>query len=278
MENYFARLLLTSEMDDPPYFAKVHQEIADLEKKRVAHFNAHGPFNQEYILLLTELNAAYTRAHDTEREVEVAQHIYQSCQALNGEEDELTLEALIALAFSYLDDLQFEEAQSIATMLLRLDWGTDDGPGYDLYIDALSLQADIKHAKKEWNDELTLRTHILALLSELTGSSSNQTIMARLAMGICLEKQQRYKEALDHYLVVRSYLDYETEYATEAEKIGLMVHIGRCYRKMGNLEDSRVIYSWAHRHATKHFGQASTLSRKLRSLVMVFDQHKPNSL
>lgn len=275
MENYFAKLLLTSEMDDPPYFAKVHQTIADLEKKRVAHFNVHGPLNQEYILLLTELNAAYTLARDTAQELEIAKHIYQNCLALNGEDDELTIEALIALAFSYLDDGQVDQAQPIATMLLRMEWGSESGPSYDLYIDALALQADIQHEKKEYGDEQTLRTHILALLTELVGSTSNQTIMARLAMAICLEKQGRYKESLDHYLVVRSYLDYETDWATEAEKIGLMVHIGRCYRKMGNFDDSRLLYHWAHRHATKHFGQSSTLARKLKGLVSAFDQAKP---
>lgn len=278
MENYFARLLLTSEMDDPPTFARVQQEIADLEKRRVAHFNEHGPINQEYILLLTELNAAYALARDSESEVEVAQHIYQSRRILSGDEDELTLEALLALAFSYLDDGQYDEAQSIAVMLLRLDWGEENGPGYDLYIDALALQADIKHLKKEYDDELTLRRHILALLSELTGSSSNQTIMARCAIGICLEKMKRYKEALEHYLVVRAYLDYETDFATEAEKIGLMVHIGRCYRKMGKHADAAVLYHWAHRHAKKHFGQGSVLVRKLHTLVSALEQNRPNTL
>ncbi|MCK9548950.1 MAG: tetratricopeptide repeat protein, partial [Sphaerochaeta sp.] len=235
------------------------------------------PINQEYIVLLTELNAAYALARDTERELEVAQHIYQSRRLISGDDDELTLEALLALAFSYLDDGQYDEAQSIAVMLLRLDWGEDGGPGYDLYIDALALQADIKHLKKEWDDELTLRRHILALLTELTGSSSNQTIMARCAMGICLERMKRFKEALEHYLVVRAYLDYETDYATEAEKIGLMVHIGRCYRKLGKQGDAAVLYHWAYRQAKKHFGQASPLVRKIGGLVAALEQHQINN-
>ena len=55
MENYFARLLLTSELDDPIYFAKIHQQIADLEKQRIAHFNVHGPMNAEYVVLMGEV-------------------------------------------------------------------------------------------------------------------------------------------------------------------------------------------------------------------------------
>ncbi|MFA5447541.1 MAG: hypothetical protein WC233_04625 [Sphaerochaeta sp.] len=277
MENYFARLLVTSELHDAPYFAKVHQEIADLERRRVQHFNAHGPINRQYILLMTELNSAYAKARDTERELEMAQQIYQTSQILHGEEDELTIEALMGLAFSYLDDNQVDEAQAIASSLLRLEWGGDDGPSYDLYIDALALQADIQHTKGEYSDELVLRKHILGMLTELSGATSALTIMGRCAMGICLEKMGRYQAALDQYLVVRSYLDWDPEFATEAEKIGLMVHIGRCYRKLGNLSDSNVLYRWAYRQAKKHFGPTSALSRKMSSLVSTLDRDQTKS-
>ncbi|HPE94426.1 MAG TPA: hypothetical protein PLQ90_11640, partial [Sphaerochaeta sp.] len=84
MENYFARLLLTSELDDPIYFAKIHQQIADLEKQRIAHFNVHGPMNAEYVVLMSELNMAYLQARDTSSELEIAQQIYQTSQNLYG--------------------------------------------------------------------------------------------------------------------------------------------------------------------------------------------------
>ena len=73
-------------------------------------------------------------------------------------------------------------------------------------------------------------------------------------------------------------VEMETDFATEAEKIGLMVHIGRCYRKMGKHADAAVLYHWAHRHATKHFGQGSPLVRKLHTLVSTLEPNRPNTL
>lgn len=272
MENYFRRLLLTSELHDAFTFAQVHQEIADLERELVEHFNEHGPMNPHYIYLLAELNGAYARAQNTERGLEVAQQIYQSSQILHGEKSELTIEALMGLGFSYLDDNQVGEAQSIATMLLRMPWGGDEGPSFDLYIDALALQADIKHHHGEYDDELILRKHILAMLTELSGATSGLTILARAAIGFCLEQMGNYQEALDHYLIVRSYLDYDSAFASEAEKIGLMVHIGRCYQKLGETEHSRVIYRWAHRQANRHYGKVSPLSKKTAAILRHFEQ------
>ncbi len=109
MENYFAKLLLTSELDDPIYFAKVHHEISELEKQRVSHFNQFGPINSEYITLMGELNMAYLRANDSTNELEVAKQIYESTLALYGEYNDLTIEAQIALASSYLDDGRIKE-------------------------------------------------------------------------------------------------------------------------------------------------------------------------
>jgi hypothetical protein len=266
MENYLARLVLTSELDDPIYFAKVHQTIADLEKQRVAQFNEHGPMNKHYLLLLTELNAAYADAKETERELEIALRIYETNQFLYGEDDELTLEALLALAFSYLDDAQNEKAQGIATALLSKEWD-DDEPHYYLYARALALQADIKHVRSEFTDELILRKHIFALIDELLGSTAYETIMCRCALAICQEKLGNFREALDHYIVVRSWFDAEPFLATEAEKVGLMVHIARCYRKIGRFGDASVLYHWAHRHALKHYGDSAPLTRKTKRII-----------
>ena len=271
MENYFAKLLLTSELDDPVYFAKVQQNIADLEKKRVAHFNEHGPMNQHYVHLMRELNMAYLEAKESEHELEVAQQIYQTNQVLHGETSDLTLEALLALGQSYLDNNQQEEAEGIASSLLALGWSEENGPAYDLYIDTLCLQGDIMHAKKEYAKEVVIRRHVLSLLEELSGSVSNQTIMARCALGFCLERMKNFREALEHYIVVRSYLETEPDFATEAELIGLMVHIGRCYRKIGNLEDAHVIYRWAQKKAEKQFGKASSLSQKMQRLMEMIE-------
>ncbi len=274
MENYFARLLLTSELDDPIYFAKIHQQIADLEKQRIAHFNANGPMNAQYVVLMSELNMAYLQARDTSSELEIAQQIYQTNQNLYGDEDERTLEALVALGLSYLDDSQSEEAQGIATQLLSLSWSEENGPSYDLYIDVLCFQADIHHAKELYSQELVIRKHVLSLLEELSGSVSSQAVMARCGLAYCYEKMKKYRQALDHYLVVRSYLDNDEQFATEAEKIGLLVHIGRCYRKLGNFDDAVVLYHWAHNQANKHFGPASSLAQKMRKLVGVVDGTK----
>ncbi|ADY13318.1 hypothetical protein SpiBuddy_1493 [Sphaerochaeta globosa str. Buddy] len=275
MENYFARLLLTSELDDPIYFAKIHQQIADLEKQRIAHFNEHGPMNPQYVVVMSELNMAYLQARDTSSELEIAQQIYQTSLSLYDQEDERTLEALLALGLSYLDDNQLDEALGIATSLLALPWSQDSGSRYDLYIDALCFQADIQHAKQLYSQELVIRKHVLSLLEELAGSVSSQAVMARCGLAFCLEKMKKYRQALDHYLVVRSYLDSEEQFATEAEKIGLLVHIGRCYRKLGNFDDATVLYHWAHNQATKHFGAASTLAQKMKKLVGVIDTTQP---
>ncbi len=271
MENYFARLLLTSELDDPVYFAKIHQQIADLERQRIAHFNALGPMNPQYVVLMNELNMAYLMARDTAGELEVAQQIYQTNQNLYGDADERTLESLLALGLSYLDDGHAEEAQGIATSLLSLKWSEEQGPSYDVYIDVLCFQADIQHAKQLYAQELVIRKHVLSLFEELSGSVSSQVVMARCGLAYCYEKLKKYKQALDHYLVVRSYLDIDETFATEAEKIGLLVHIGRCYRKLGNFDDATVLYHWAHNQATKHFGPASSLAQKMKKLVGIID-------
>ena len=267
MENYFARLLLSSELDDPVYFAKVHNNIAELEKKLIAHFNEHGPMNQHYVTLMGELNMAYVSSGNTARELEIAQQIYQISSSINGEENELTVEALIALALSYLDDGQLEEAQGIAKSLLERNWVDENIAYYDLYIDALCLQADIHHAKEEYLRELALREHVISLLDQFEGSVSNQSIMARCARAFCLEKLRRFNDALSDYRVIRSYLDVETDFATEAEKLGLLVHIGRCYRKIGNFSDSHAIFQWAYNEAVSRWGAASSLAKKLDRII-----------
>jgi hypothetical protein len=47
---------------------------------------------------------------------------------------------------------------------------------------------------------------------------------------------------------------------------------------MGKHADAAVLYHWAHRHATKHFGQGSPLVRKLHTLVSTLEQNRPNTL
>nr|WP_321304147.1 tetratricopeptide repeat protein [uncultured Sphaerochaeta sp.] len=267
MENYFARLLLSSELDDPLYFARVHQNIADLEKKRVAHFNEYGPMNQEYVLLMGDLNMAYYRAGETHKELEVAQQIYQTSQILHGDDNESTIEAMIALGNSYLDDGQSAEAQSIVVDLLNRDYTKENGPSYDLYIDSLCLQADIYHIQKKFDEELLLRQQVLTILTSFQGSTSSQSIMARCALGVCLERRYAWREALEQYRIIRSYLDIESDFASEAEKIGLLVHIARCYRKLGEVEDARTLYRWAHRKAHVYFGPASPLALKMQRLL-----------
>ncbi len=273
MENYFARLLLANELDDPITFAKVQQEIAELEKKRIAQFNEYGPLNPTYVTLLGELNMAYLKARDTSNELESAQQIYQSAEALYGKTDDRTIEALIALASSYLDDGQIDEAQGIVTTLLAMDWAEEKGPSYDLYLDTLATQADIHHAKEDFIQELKLRTQVWKTLEEFNGTASVQTMLARLAVGICLEHLKRYAEALDHYLVIRAFLDAEPEFANDAEKIGLMAHIARCLRKTGRLEDSRVAYRWASDEAVNKFGHSSAIAQKMKKIVDLTQNH-----
>ncbi len=274
MENYFSRLLLSSELDDPIYFAKLHQTISDLEKERVQHFNENGPMNIHYISLMGELNMAYYQAHETDKELETAQQIYQTSQVLNGEEDDVTIESLIALALSYLDDGQSDEAQSIADDLLQKNYTKEEGPSYTLYIDSLCLQADIHHNRKDYDQELLIRQQVLTLLTSLEGSASNQTIMARCGLAVCLEKRKSYKEALEQYRIIRSYLDIESDFATEAEKIGLLVHIGRCYKKLGNSEDALALYRWAHRKAHVKFGASSLLARKMQKILKISEKEE----
>jgi len=274
MKNYFTRLLISSELDDPLYFARVHQNIADLEKKRVAHFNEYGPINQKYIVLMGELNMAYYRAGETQKELEIAQQIYQTSQLLHGEEDEATVEAMIALGTSYLDNGLSTEAQSIVENLLSRDFTKEDGPSYDLYIDLLCLQADIYYKRKQFDEELLIRQQVLTILTSFQGSTSSQSIMARCALGVCLEKRYAWREALEQYRIIRSYLDIETDFASEAEKIGLLVHIARCYRKLGEVEDAKTLYRWAHRKAHVYFGPASPLALKMQRILKAAEQNK----
>ncbi len=273
MENYLTRLLLTSELDDPVYFAQVHQNIMELEKKRVAHFNQHGPANPIYVNLMGELNMAYLQANDTTNELAVAKQIYETTKGLYGEDDELTVEAQIALANSYLDDGQHGEAQTLVTELLKRDWTDEEGPSYDLYMDVICLQADIHHVQELYTKELPLRKHVLGIFEEFEGSADNQTIMARVALGYCLQKMKRYRDALGHYVVIRAFLDAEKDFSTKAERIGLMAHIGHCYHKIGKTEEAKLAYQWVLNEAIAHYGHASPLTVKVKRITKnIFNQ------
>ena len=267
MENYLTRLLLTSELDDPIYFAQVHQNIMELEKKRVDHFNTSGPSNSSYINLMGELNMAYLHAQDPTNELAVAKQIYETTKNLYGLDDELTIESQIALANSYLDDGQNKEAQAIATSLLKREWSDEESPSYDLYMDVICLQADLHHAQELFTKELPLRKHVLGIFEEFEGSTDNQTIMARVALGYCLEKMKRYKDALGHYIVVRAFLDVEDDFSTIAERIGLMAHIAHCYHKIGKDEEARLAYRWVLNEAIARFGHGSPLTAKVKRLT-----------
>lgn len=267
MENYLTRLLLTSELDDPVYFAKVQQNIMELEKERVKHFNQHGPANPFYVNLMGELNMAYLHANDSANELSIAKQIYETTKNLYGSEDDLTIEAQIALANSYLDDNQTKEAQTIATELLKRDWSAEESPSYDLYMDAICLQADLHHLKELFTKELPLRKHVLGIFEEFEGSADNQTIMARVALGYCLEKMKRYRDALGHYIVVRAFLDAQKDFSTDAERIGLMAHIGHCYHKIGKDEEAKLAYQWVLNESIALFGHASPLTAKVRRIT-----------
>ena len=267
MENYLTRLLLTSELDDPIYFARIHQNIMELEKKRVEHFNLHGPVNSFYVNLMGELNMAYLHANDPTNELAVAKQIFETTKTLYGSDDDLTIEAQIALANSYLDDSQNKQAQTIATELLKRDWSEEESPSYDLYMDVICLQADLHHDQELFTKELPLRKHVLGIFEEFEGSTDNQTIMARVALGYCLEKMKRYKEALSHYIVVRAFLDADKDFSTDAERIGLMAHIGYCYHKMEKNEEARLAYRWVLNESIARFGHASPLTVKVKKLT-----------
>lgn len=270
MENYLTRLLVTSELDDPIYFAQVHQTIMELEKKRVEHFNLYGPANPSYVSLMGELNIAYLNAHDPANELAVAQQIYQTTQNLYGDDDEVTIEAHIALANSYLDDGQVKEAQDIATLLLQRDWSLETGPSYDLYIDVVCLQADLYHNQELYTQELTLREHVFKLFEEFEGVADSQTIMARVALGYCLEKMKRYRDALGHYIIVRAFLDAEKGFSTDAERIGLMTHIANCYHNIGKDEEAKIAYQWVLNEAVSRYGHGSILTNKIKKLTKKF--------
>ncbi|MDY0288464.1 MAG: tetratricopeptide repeat protein [Sphaerochaeta sp.] len=277
MENYLSRLLLTSELDDPVYFAQVHQNIMELEKKRVEHFNLHGPANSHYVTLMGELNMAYLHANDPTNELAMAKQIFETTKNLYGKDDEITLEAEIALANSYLDDGQDKQAQTIATGLLKRDWTTEEGPSYDLYMDTICLQADIYHSKELYIKELPLRKHVMGIYEEFEGSADHQTIMARVALAYCLEKMKRYREALGHYIVVRAFLDADKHFSTEAERIGLMAHIAHCYHRMGRIEEARIAYQWVLNEALERYGHGSPLTTKVKRITKNFFTQEQNS-
>jgi tetratricopeptide (TPR) repeat protein len=272
MENYFSNFLLASEIDNPQYFATVHQHIYDLEKHRVAIFNAKGPLNWEYISIMGELNMAYMEAKDTLNEVATAKQIYQGTVAMKGENDSLSYEAYLALGSSLLDDERISDAQAIATQLLAKNTIVPDAESqeafdYLTYLDTLCLQADIYHKTQAYGKEEPLRIKVMEAYAQVFTDINDQTIMARAALAACLEKAKRYPEALDHYIVIRSYLDVEKDLATDAERIGLMAHIAHCYRKVGNLEDSKVVLQWALQESIDRFGVNSTLAAKMKAIA-----------
>ncbi|AEV28151.1 hypothetical protein SpiGrapes_0291 [Sphaerochaeta pleomorpha str. Grapes] len=272
MENYFSNFLLASELDNPQYFAKVHQNIYDLEKRRVAIFNEKGPLNWEYITIMGELNMAYMEANETANEVTTAQQIYQGTVALNGQDNSLAYEAYLALGASFLDDERIADAQAIATELLEKNIQTPIAEGeeafdYLTYLDTLCLQADIYHKAQDFAKEEPIRIKVMEAYRQLFSDVNDQTIMARAALATCLEKSKQYAKALDHYIVIRAYLDAEKDLATDAERIGLMAHIAHCYKKIGQVENSKVTLQWALQESISLFGHDSTLTVKMRALA-----------
>jgi tetratricopeptide (TPR) repeat protein len=273
MENYFSNFLLTSELDNPKFFAKVHQNIYELEKQRIALFNKKGPLNWEYIAIMGELNMAYMEAKDTSNEVSTAQQIYRGTVALNGKDDSLSYEAFLALGSSLVDDDRLSEAQVIATELLELTTETklpevEKDFDYLTYLDALCLQADIYHKKETFAKEEEIRLKVLDAYEDSFGASNDQTVMARAALAICLEKLKRYSQALEQYIQIRTYLDVEKELATDAERIGLLAHIAYCYRKIGHFEDSTVVLQWALNESMRLFGSEASLTAKMKTLMV----------
>jgi tetratricopeptide (TPR) repeat protein len=270
MENYFSDFLLVSELDDPVYFARIHQEIYELEKQQVALFNTVGPLSWDYIVTTSELNMAYMEAGDTRNEVTTAQQIYQGTVALEGEGSERSIEALLALGSSLLDDGRIREAQTIAAGLLRKDpFSSDADNSYDYlaYLDSLCLQADIYRKTKQTFRERPIREKVLDAYNTLNGEADDQSIMARAALATCLERKGLYEKALEHYVVIKSYLDIEKDLATDAERIGLMVHIADCYRKTGKIEDSKTVIHWAMQDASTLFGPESSLLSKMHGFI-----------
>ncbi|WP_394699383.1 tetratricopeptide repeat protein [uncultured Sphaerochaeta sp.] len=260
-------------MDNPLYFAKIHQHIYELEKQKVTLFNNKGPLNWEFITIMSELNMAYMEAKDTINEVLTAQQIYQGTVALNGKDDSLSYEAFLALGSSFVDDERLGEAQAVVTELLEKnvplsDTNVDEERefNYLTYIDTLCLQADIFNKKEDFFKEEPIRITVKEAYEEIFGTTNSQTIMARAALASCFEKQKRYREALDQYIIIRSYLDIEKDLATDAERIGLIAHIAKCFRKTGNLDDAKVAYQWALNEAVTFFGEESSIVAKMKKL------------
>ena len=53
-----------------------------------------------------------------------------------------------------------------------------------------------------------------------------------------------------------------SDVATDAEKIGLTVHLARCYYMIGQKDDARQIYGWAYSLARRTYGPSSALTKK----------------
>ncbi|MFA7559924.1 MAG: tetratricopeptide repeat protein [Sphaerochaeta sp.] len=270
MENYLRKVLITKGLDDPITFAKAQQRIADLEAKQIDSFNEYGPLNEHYLVITDLLLGAYANAGDTINQIETAETSYHAHVNLLGQDNQESYQAYLALGRAYLQDGQINEAQGVSDWVLKTVIGEQANYSWELYVDTLSLHADILFAKGNHLEELRYRKHLYDIANRHFGIAEERTILLRVALAYCYEKLRRFKEASEHYVVIRAYMEQDPTFATDAEKIGLTVHLARCYYMMGLKDDARKIYAWAYSLARRTYGPSSTLTKKtLRILKRV---------
>lgn len=262
MENYLKKVLITKGLDDPIAFAKAQQRIAELEEKRIDSFNEFGPLHERYLVINDLLLGAYENAGDTLNQIEAAETSYQALVHLLGKENQESSKAYIALGRAYLQDGQIKEAQEVCDYVLKAAIGERDDYSWELYVDTLSLHADILFVKGNHHEELRYRKHLYDIANQHFGIADERTVLLRVALAYCLEKLRRFKEASEHYVVVRAYMEQDRTFATDAEKIGLTVHLARCYYMIGQKDDARQIYGWAYSLARRTYGPSSALTKK----------------
>ena len=270
MENYLKKVLITRGLDDPITFAKAQQRIAELEEKRIDSFNEYGPLHERYLVINDLLLGAYANAGDTINQIETAETSYKAHVHLLGTNNQESYQAYLTLGRAYLQDGQVKEAQEISDWVLRVAIGEQGNYSWELYVDTLSLHADILFAKGNYHEELRYRKHLYDIANQYFGIADERTVLLRVALAYNLEKLRRFKEASEHYVVVRAYMEQDRTFGTDAEKIGLTVHLARCYYMLGQKDDARQIYGWAYSLARRTYGPSASLTKKtLRILKRV---------
>ncbi|MFA6846448.1 MAG: hypothetical protein WCR02_12040 [Sphaerochaetaceae bacterium] len=227
--DYFKRLLIYDDLDDVLGFAKAQNVALALQKKEVDMFNQYGPRSWQCTQALKDLIPAFQYTRDYSMAIESAKILNQFLE--NDKPSEVRVENLYQIAASYIQLGNVIEAQEIVVPLLSSTSTTAIGQWSRYWnLQLTSLLADLAHLKEQKETELEIRRVVLNSFSNEFGVFLYDTFGFRLLLGESLERNHRWKKALEEYRTVYSYFHEYQMFTSIEERISLLSHIYKCQK------------------------------------------------